>query len=937
VWKKRSLFLIGFLIASLFIFPNSVNVHATELELTAIDDGDYSQQYGWNDGNFLTVRYEPSGAPLYHTYTFVKFNLSSLGDEYEINSVTLSLYLWYKSPDYLKIMIYNATDDWNDASGPPTSIENTSMNVYEDPTCLNCWINWTSTEMKTFIEEERVNDDIVSFTLKWNETVDTKLYFNSTNYGTHGPKLTVDYAGPIQQDLILYYDSGIDYVEVNETIKVNGSTTKFDVNTYANLTAYLNGGYVFKNWTWNPSNTSNPHYLNMTGNFTVWGYSELAENVTVAIEDADFAWGYSTNSSESLCIDGVYTDHNPNGLSSTGSPYGSYDGTDQTNYYGMWVWEADFAWCFADEDSALDDMWHDQSCINCDAEIEESTGATGIGAYNFTISGLQCGKWIFAEERHYNFTGTWFGATNIDTVKIRFNDTAHSATVLYDNVDERWRITEGDEYISMGSGYTSTTDGGNLIVTWPVLIKQSMIDAVDIDFYAWANTTTGLDTGWELIAEDYANLYVLGGLAEYRIVGQSNKIVGGDVWDFNSTRGGLIEANVTYRNLQQLHTLFNWAMDETFFDNNETSSDNVEFGCYVCYEDVWINEWNAQINLYDGHVTDHDYWGVMDIYWYQNGTYVKTDKITTYYEGHNSEDDWLSFYADLWFNKINGSTTFGGRVTPYYYGITDYSNPWLTWIEGKDWGPIHNQSAYHSTFFGDLQDLDGTIISSQDIILMKVWFKLETDASTSDLQQIKNFMPLDFMTTRGRMEGVDTPEWIRPIQPDMPRGGIMDSLWKAIKALGDTLIKALTSIGNFIWDAIGDRFPWFTDFFDTMVDMTVQLAKWVGQLAEWIIGLLSVALDMLSFVTYPIDIIAGTWTLIFDTYNDLFGTSLTTLAVVMFITIFGITMFEAVVMGDWSFIMTLIRTTWAIASTILYWAYTAMSFVVNTVISIIRG
>src|SRR5207245_1070076 len=102
-----------------------------------------------------------------------------------------------------------------------------------------------------------------------------------------------------------------------------------------------------------------------------------------------------------------------------------------------------------------------------------------------------------------------------------------------------------------------------------------------------------------------------------------------------------------------------------------------------------------------------------------------------------------------------------------------------------------------------------------------------------------------FKTTKGRMEGVDTPIFVDAKIPTLPVDGFLAPLYAAIASIGDFIWSALAAAFAAIWATIGARFPWFTNFWDIVGANIVNFANLfivvMGQLGGFLSFLFSIA------------------------------------------------------------------------------------------------
>lgn len=185
-----------------------------------------------------------------------------------------------------------------------------------------------------------------------------------------------------------------------------------------------------------------------------------------------------------------------------------------------------------------------------------------------TITDMEgCGNWVFAEEQYYHFQAKVShpnGIGNIDTVKIAFSDGVHWVNASYDHVETEWGLDSGSDYVNIQQGSTSTS-GNNLTVTYPIYFKNTILDALNVSIYLYANDTDGFECEWSEIAPDYFNIYNLGGFGDLETTGSSGRTTGGDL--FELWAGGEYGADIFQENFEG-NTLAGWQL----YTPNETAN-----------------------------------------------------------------------------------------------------------------------------------------------------------------------------------------------------------------------------------------------------------------------------------------------------------------------------------------------------------------------------
>ena len=514
----------------------------------------------------------------------------------------------------------------------------------------------------------------------------------------------------------------------------------------------------------------------------------------------------------------------------------------------------------------------------------------GIWEWNpltITISDMEgCGNWVFTEEKYYSFVAkfsTIFGAEVFDTVKIKFSDGVHSVIPYYSRITEDWGLENGSNAVRMQHPSAISTDT-SFIVTWKIYFTNIILDALDVDIYGWYNTTTGGTEGWKLYVSNYFNIYNLGGKADYLFAGDGSHISGGDVFELQAgTNGSWAAANVTWKYLQHIHMLFsldtgrNVTGDHLSCPHWEHSYyGSVTYGIYIYYNGQWIKEYWVTLLIAGGYVGTHgvspnEAWVCMEARWYHLGELIKTDLFYTYNWGVEAVEDQftfdpsMKFWVDLWFNKINGSTTIGGRVNAYWTGLA--SGGWWIWSNYK---PIYTNIT-QSMFFGDLKDGGGNIISSKQLTLMKVFCNVsKSPEGCGDIWKLKEFDVFTIKQATSSMEGIDTPSSeFQPTQdPTMPMGGFLGGLTGWISGL-------INAIGSAATTGVMTLLSYFIGFLDTLFTF-----------AGWNNGFSQILSMISDFLTYMVTGLVWVATMLLATFG--FFTSTLTWVLGMFVSVVNV-------------------------------------------------
>jgi len=352
---------------------------------------------------------------------------------------------------------------------------------------------------------------------------------------------------------------------------------------------------------------------------------------------------------------------------------------------------------------------------------------------------------------------------------------------------------------------------------------------------------------------------------------------------------GSSQVTVAFRKLQHIHALFAFGIPYAT-EALVQSEGFIEWGIDYCINDTWINNaWKIRLSLAgDSEVQDvtlgtsGNNWIRLKAEWYErNTTLIDTEYFYTFWEGGpgglsaaGQKVDYFRVYLDLWFNRINASTTVGGRVSSYYYGMSDRSDPWWHVLTGTDWKIIGGERA-QSMYFADLEDNSGAIHSAKEIEMMRIRAKVYRSANYDYLYRMEEFDLLSYKIAPDIMSGIDTPIFTETKIPAMPAGGFLAALSSAFSALIKTLADALGPGLLAFWDVL-------VDFLDTIFTWAgwpngfSQIVGWISSFFTFMINsastLLTILTSIFEIVTGPlVDFLALTAGLITNTISSLTG------------------------------------------------------------------
>jgi len=299
-----------------------------------------------------------------------------------------------------------------------------------------------------------------------------------------------------------------------------------------------------------------------------------------------------------------------------------------------------------------------------------------------------------------------------------------------------------------------------------------------------------------------------------------------DVWvhtDFDEAYGGVAEATMLFDMNQH------WSMDFDFFveqgqiyaqgvsgtprrvGDDYSNYGYVELGWDVMIDKTMVHDFLvARVNITDGYISGKNDWVKFNVSWYSQGVYVKNDLLYGLFEGYSifpgDSKDTCGWHWDIWFNRANASTIVGSRLNTEYYGMSDKSVWWAIW--SSKWQPMRTEVS-ESTVFIDLEDINGTIHSAQDVSFVRSWVKVLRNDQAQFAYKVMNIAGLDFMIATDTMSGIDTPPIRETVVPEV-MSGFFGS------ALGGIFSAALKRLGNALAGFGMGFFTMSIDFIDAV-------------------------------------------------------------------------------------------------------------------------
>jgi len=447
-----------------------------------------------------------------------------------------------------------------------------------------------------------------------------------------------------------------------------------------------------------------------------------------------------------------------------------------------------------------------------------------IGLGTFEIHEMDgCGNWVTANKKYYTFSYnlTILNTTTPKYVAIQFNDTIHEVRFSYNFTEQRFYMEEGDDYVDVVPISVNSTDTF-FEIQWGVLFTSDCFDDVNVDVGVYADLD--LDgvplAGWGVWA-NYFNIYNQGGSTTIKSTGNAGRSTAGGVFDLYAYNVSSVRANMTWQKLQSWRGVFFINTDhQTQWDDLESEDQFYRFGYDYCYDDVWVEGLNVQIELVDGYIdaaTNTLMYLTWNVTWFDHGVLQKSFLINSYPRLQSAGDDvpaQTGFIVDLWVDKKDAGTTVSGRVTAMEFGIEKTSVWWKEWLTGGEYAPIlsNNTQAMVSVPFTDSGNT--TDISARDCTGMHLWAEIEVgDIGASDAKfWFSDFDTFDISTASTNMIGLDTPAFVTTVMPSLVMSGVFG-----------IIIAGLTSLVGVIMSFFGPLFAFVGSFVLGTIDGIISL------------------------------------------------------------------------------------------------------------------
>jgi hypothetical protein len=288
------------------------------------------------------------------------------------------------------------------------------------------------------------------------------------------------------------------------------------------------------------------------------------------------------------------------------------------------------------------------------------------------------------------------------------------------------------------------------------------------------------------------------------ISGAGGKTTGGDLFDLYVYPNSMVKGQIAFRNLQNVHALINvYADKQVGWDEYElTTTAPLYFGLDYWTGTEYVDGYYVKLTLASGYLSDSDrntlLWLVE---WYVDGVQVGEDQSLYTYPQYNANGNndpvSTSFILDMWMNKQNSSSVYGGRITAEYNAMVNNANPWIRWLTGGSWGPVI--ASEQVMFFHNIQNGAHTTISAKDIEMSYFWVRMTQDNNAYGIKYfLKDWDVLDFGVTKGEMIGINTPSFIKTKIPNMAQTGFLNSLWASLQQSFEGIISAFSGVAGWL-------------------------------------------------------------------------------------------------------------------------------------------
>lgn len=595
-----------------------------------------------------------------------------------------------------------------------------------------------------------------------------------------------------------------------------------------------------------------------------------------------------------------------------------------------------------------------------------------IPPFTADITNLDCGNCVIAGNgKFYDFQVN-VSSLAVDPINfnfdfavtsLQFNDSIHAVTIYYFYANQSTILASGSGgVVSLGNTratdvYDSGTDSYSTIVDFFITFNSNVLQASNRGLYLQSCLDElGLFNCMGYNQTSTFNILNVGGLTDTLQSGDCSKVPGGDVFStlctYSAGDPSWIATNSTWIDLQSYSTQFSFVVGDngtgnaqywqdygkssSGAENSANANDwTTDIGFYFFDNTIWIKGPHVVISMQRGDNGTNDEWTVLNTVFYNDNTLVSNQSISAWIEQNPLSQ--VRVFVDIWYNTVNGSTTWGMRTNAYWLGMNQavFLGLW-----GGSWSP-RIQNASTSQAYGTLFDHNGDVFSSTQIQCTKVFWNMTRFGApevhmgqnnfriTSNQFQIQQF---NLAASPSQMGGVVTPIYTAPEVPNLPQAGFFSPLYAAIQSIAGYFVNGLVALGNVIWQQLSIRFPWFTTTISIFTLFIAQYYNFLTFLINTILGLLTWLYSIIGIVFIPINILISAYNYIQITYLPIFGgVPLSAIIEIMVIVFFASAFFDWMSKGDTGKFVELARISWNIVNTIYYGLYWIAKFLVDAI------
>jgi len=630
------------------------------------------------------------------------------------------------------------------------------------------------------------------------------------------------------------------------------------------------------------------------------------------------------------------------------------------------------------------------NCATCGASNKVAGAVAGavfslVGAGVFTcvITNMDGGNFLLPNGKVYDFRCTVessaINPTNarITDVSLVFNDTVHIITLDYANAStvaeggflfNGFRILSGNAYVAAATGSaTSTINGGvrKIVVDFKLSLSPAILDATNRGLLLTASNANNISRGGEYVQKNYFNIMNAGGSVSTLSAGSCLRPKGYDIYEvscrYNASPKSWMAVNSTWYQLQHYSAEFsiklscpeaagcapgtyadkagNTRLWQDFAHSGGAVYSNpgdwkVRFGLYHYDNSTWVKGINVQIQMRAGAQTTNDQWTDLSVAWYSGNTLIRneTTPINNWIQqGLLSQE---TFWIDLWYSNNNASTSEAGRIGSYYTGMHNSGFLWWT-----SWSP-KLQNATDSQIFMPLKDHTGKVMPVANAQFSKVFMNMSRPFNATHGGGYRNFNATtkafksqDFTRVlTGPMTGIPTPLFNSAIVPIIQNTGFLSPLINALSSIGNFIINGLVTLGNTLWNALGARFPWFTNAFGTFGALVVNFASLMGNIAGYLSSFLIFMGSAFGPVITIMTVIGQAWATIQGIYLPIFsGANLSAMITIIVLWVFSGYIIEAAEKEDTGAFIRLATGAWHVTQTLLFWTWALAKVLIDTI------